>query len=280
LIVDEAHRLNEKSGLYSNLGENQVKEIINSSKFSVFFLDEDQRVALSDIGSRDEIIHWSTQLKANVTELNLSSQFRCNGSDGYLGWLDNFLQIKESANTDMQDFDYDFRVFDDAKKMHDEITKLDKSGKSARTVAGYCWDWISASDTSKYDIELGNLKMRWNLKSHGSSWIINPDSITETGCIHTCQGLEVDYIGVIIGPDLLVRNGKVVTDGLARPGRDKTIKGFRGMYKNDPENAKKQVDPIIKNTYKTLMTRGMKGCYIFCTDKETREYFKNVLGRK
>lgn len=279
LIVDEAHRLNEKSGLYSNLGENQVKEIINSSKFTVFFLDEDQRIALSDIGSRDEIIHWATRMKAEITEVELSSQFRCNGSDGYLGWLDNCLQIKETANVDMNDFDYDFRVFDDAKQMHDEITKLNGMGKSARTVAGYCWDWISAKDSSLFDIELGDLKMRWNLKSHGSTWIINPSSITEAGCIHTSQGLEVDYIGVIIGPDFVVRNGNVVTNALERPGRDKTIKGFRSMYKSDPEMAKKRVDPIIKNTYKTLMTRGMKGCYVFCTDEETRNYFKEILGR-
>lgn len=277
LIVDEAHRLNEKSGLYSNLGENQVKEIIHSSKFSIFFLDEDQRVALSDIGSRDEILHWAKKLNANVEELELSSQFRCNGSDGYLGWLDNYLQIKETANVDMSDFDYDFKVFDCAKEMHDEITKHDNDGRSARTVAGYCWDWVSAKDTSKFDIELGDLKMKWNLKSHGSKWIINPKSITEAGCIHTCQGLEVDYIGVIIGPDFVIRDGKVVTDAMKRPGRDKTIKGYRGMFKENAVEAQLKADPIIKNTYKTLMTRGMKGCYIYCTDDETREYFKEVL---
>lgn len=280
LVVDEAHRLNEKSGLYSNLGVNQVKEIIHSSKFSIFFLDEDQRIALSDIGSRDEIIHWSNIEKAKVTELNLSSQFRCNGSDGYLGWLDNHLQIKETANIDMSDFDYDFRVFDCPKKMHDEITKLDKSGKASRTVAGYCWDWQSEKDSSKYDIELGKLKMKWNLKSYGSKWIISPKSITEAGCIHTCQGLEVDYIGVIIGPDFVVRDGRVITDAMKRPGRDKTIKGYRTMFKEDPVDARKKADPIIKNTYKTLMTRGMKGCYIYCTDDETRKYFKEVLEAK
>jgi hypothetical protein len=278
LIVDEAHRLNEKSGLYSNLGENQVKEIINSSKFSIFFLDEDQRVALSDIGSRDEIMHWANKLNVNVTELKLLSQFRCNGSNGYLGWLDNYLQIKETANIDMNDFDYDFKVFDCPNEMHTEITKHNSNGYTARTVAGYCWDWVSAKDASKYDIDLGDLKMKWNLKAHGSKWIINPDSITEAGCIHTCQGLEVDYIGVIIGPDFVVRDGKVITDAMKRPGRDKTIKGYRGMFKKDPVDAQCKADPIIKNTYRTLMTRGMKGCYIYCTDDETRNYFKSIMG--
>jgi len=277
LIIDEAHRLNEKSGLYSNLGENQIKEIINSSKFSMFFLDEDQRVALSDIGSREEILHWAKKENASVTELELSSQFRCNGSDGYLGWLDNYLQIKETANTDISELDYEVKIFECAKEMHNSIVAHNKNGNISRTVAGYCWDWISANDINKYDIELGSLKMRWNLKSHGSKWIIHPDSISEAGCIHTCQGLEVDYIGVIIGPDLVVRDGRVVTNGHARPGRDKTIKGFRSLYKKNPLDASSKVDTIIKNTYKTLMTRGMKGCYIYCSDKETTEYFKRIL---
>ena len=170
------------------------------------------------------------------------------------------------------------KTFDCPKEMHDAIEAHNGSGNISRTVAGYCWDWISANDTKKYDIEIGKLKMRWNLKSHGSKWIIHPDSVSEAGCIHTCQGLEVDYIGVIIGPDLVVRNGKVITDGHARPGRDKTIKGFRGLYKQNPVDAAFKVDAIIKNTYKTLMTRGMKGCYIYCTDQETREYFKEILG--
>ena len=277
LIVDEAHRLNEKSGLYSNLGENQVKEIIHSSKCSIFFLDEDQRVALSDIGSRDEILHWAAKEKSQVTEMSLTSQFRCNGSDGYLGFLDNYLQIKETANYDLTDFEYEFKVFDNAKEMHDLITRYNKQGKLSRTVAGYCWDWVSDGDPSQYDIVIEDLKMRWNLKSHGSKWIIHPDSISEAGCIHTCQGLEVDYIGVIIGPDLIVRNGKVVTNGLARPGRDKTIKGFRGMLKNNETDAVSRVDRVIKNTYKTLMTRGTKGCFIHCIDKETNDYFKQVM---
>jgi uncharacterized protein len=280
LIVDEAHRLNEKSGLYSNLGENQIKEVINSSKCSFFFLDEDQRIAFSDIGSRDEIVRWATKAQANVTELELSSQFRCNGSNGYLGWLDNYLQIRETANTHLSDLDYDFRVFNSASEMHKEITVNNNKGFPSRTVAGYCWDWVSANDSSKFDIEVDDLKMKWNLKSHGSKWIIHPDSISEAGCIHTCQGLEVDYIGVLIGPDFVVRDGQVITNGHARPGRDKTIKGFRSLYQTNKKEAQEKVDIIIKNTYKTLMTRGMKGCYLFCTDKETNEYFKKIVVEK
>jgi uncharacterized protein len=99
LIVDEAHRLNEKSGMFGNLGDNQIKEIIAASKFSVFFIDEDQKVTLKDIFRKDEIIKWGRLASTEILELDLTSQFRCNGSDGYLAWLDKVLQIRETANT-------------------------------------------------------------------------------------------------------------------------------------------------------------------------------------
>lgn len=277
LIVDEAHRLNEKSGLFSNLGENQVYEVIKSATFTTFFIDESQRVTFKDIGTKQEIEKWAKKEKANVTYMRLKSQFRCNGSDGYIAWLDNILQVNETANTDSSDFDYEFKVFDDPKKLHDEIILKNKIGNKSRIVAGYCWEWPSKKSKSAYDIEIGDFKVRWNLTEHGSAWIIHPESVTEAGCIHTCQGLELDYVGVIIGPDFIVRDGKVVTNGLKRAKSDQSIKGFKSLLKANREKALRDVDLIIKNTYRTLMTRGMKGCYIYCTDQETREYFKKCL---
>lgn len=277
LIVDEAHRLNEKSGLFSNLGENQVYEVIKSATFTTFFIDESQRVTFKDIGTKQEIEKWAKKEKANVIHMNLKSQFRCNGSDGYMAWLDDVLQVKETANTDFGDFDYEFKVFDDPKKMHDEIIAKNKISNKSRIVAGYCWEWPSKKSRTAYDIEIGDLKVKWNLSEHGSAWIIHPESVSEAGCIHTCQGLELDYVGVIIGPDLIVRDGKIVTDGLKRAKSDQSIKGFKGLLKSNKEKALRDVDLIIKNTYRTLMTRGMKGCYIYCTDKETRDYFRAQL---
>jgi len=276
LIADESHRLMKRLQ-YSKNGENQIKEIINSSKFSIFFLDEDQKVSLSDIGTKDEIELWANKLKANVTVMELASQFRCNGSDGYLAWLDNVLEIRETANINLKDIDYDIKVFDDAYTMHQEIVKHHKNGLAARTVGGYCWEWKSQNNPTLDDVVIGKLKMKWNMKKHGGQWIIKPDSIFELGSIHRCQGLELDYVGVIIGPDLVVRDGKVVTDAFKRHHADRTIFGFKKMFSENAEAAKKRVDPLIKNTYRTLMTRGMKGCYIYCTDEETREYFKQVI---
>ena len=279
LIVDEAHRLNKFSGLFGNLGENQIKEIINAAKFSIFFLDEDQRVTLKDIGQKEEIIKWAHLSNANITELELNSQFRCNGSDGYLAWLDNTLQIRETVNQDLMDVDYDFKVLDNPTELREMIVEKNNINNRARLVAGYCWKWPSKKDFNAYDIEFPeyDFKMKWNLTEDGSTWIISPKSVNEVGCIHTCQGLEVDYIGVIIGDDLIVRNGVVITDASNRASSDNSVKGYKKLMKENLEEAKEQLDLIIKNTYRTLMTRGMKGCYVYCVDEETREWFKNGI---
>ncbi len=282
LIVDEAHRLNEKSGMFQNLGENQIKEIIEASKFSVFFLDEDQRVTMKDIGESGEIKRWATKQGAHVHELELQSQFRCNGSDGYLAWVDNALQIRDTANETLNGIAYDFKVFDSPNELRDAIYKKNSINNKARIVAGYCWDWISKSDNdaSLKDITIKEHKfeMTWNLASDGNLWILKPESVSEVGCIHTCQGLEVDYVGVIIGPDFVVRDGRVVTKAEMRAKTDSSIKGYKKLLKANPEEARAKAEVIIKNTYRTLMTRGGKGCYIFCTDSETNTYFKAMLG--
>lgn len=280
LIVDEAHRLNKKSGMLQNLGEHQVKEIISASKLSIFFIDEDQRVTLKDVGSLQEIEKWASLLGAEIHRMELKSQFRCNGSDAYLAWLDSILQIRETANTTLENIDYDFRVFDSPVEMRQEILKRNSENK-ARLVAGYCWKWQSKKNKNNMDIIIPEFQFeaQWNLATDGSLWIISPESVREIGCIHTCQGLEVDYIGVIIGPDLIVRDGVVITDPSQRDSGDNTIKGYKKLLKDNPDQAKETIGRIIKNTYRTLMTRGQKGCYLFCTDKETREYFANMIAQ-
>ncbi len=273
LVVDEAHRLNERSGLYGNLGENQIKELINATCCAVFFIDEDQRVTLGDIGSKERIRAFAKEKGATVEEHALESQFRCNGSDGYLAWLDNTLGIRETANKSLDPAEFDFRVFADPTEMHNAIGALNGDNK-ARVVAGYCWPWRSKKNSDAFDIEIGtDYRRRWNLDQDGSLWIISPTSINEVGCIHTCQGLELDYIGVIVGPDLIVRDGRVMTVPSARDRHDKSIKGFKKWQQTDAKSANAAADRIIKNTYRTLMTRGMKGCFVYCEDAETRQYF-------
>ncbi len=278
LLADEAHRLNLKSGMMHNYGENQIKEIIAAAKLSVFFIDEEQRVTLQDIGSIDEIEKQAKAQNAEICTMQLSSQFRCNGSDGYLAWLDNLLEIKETANYEL-DMDFDFRVYDDPNDMRKEIIRKNTKNKS-RIVAGYCWNWPKEGQNNKdfcdIDIPAHNFRISWNLKNT-DTWAIDRDSINEAGCIHTCQGLEFDYVGVIVGDDLRYENGHVITDYTKRAKTDKSLFGIKKMMAENPEEAEKTADEIIRNTYRTLMTRGMKGCYIFCTVAALNKYIKSRI---
>lgn len=278
ILADEAHRLNEKSGLFHNLGENQIKEIIAAAKCSVFFIDEEQRVTLQDIGSITEIRRWAFEQKAEVIEEELVSQFRCNGSDGYLAWLDQVLEIRETANYDLEGIDYDIRILDTPEEVRDLIFARNKGRNKSRLLAGYCWNWISEGKNKSdvYDIQIGDFRMSWNL-GNTDTWAIDEESVNEIGCIHTAQGLEFEYVGVIIGDDMIYRDGHIVTDYTKRAKTDQSIKGIKKMAKNDPAEAAETADMIIKNTYRTLMTRGMKGCYVYCTDRELSEYLKSLL---
>lgn len=274
LIVDEAHRLNEKSGMFNHLGDNQMKEIINASKFAIFFIDERQRVTLKDAGSIAAIQQFAEQFNASISTALLNSQFRCNGSDGYLAWIDDVLQIRKTANESYIGSNYDFRVYSDPVEMRDEIFRLNQVNNKARLLAGYCWDWKKEGKNISqiHDIELsGQFGMSWNL-GNSDSWAIDENSVHEVGCIHTSQGLEFDYVGVIIGDDMYFSEDEVKTDFKKRAKTDSSLKGIKKLSKEEPEKAKQLADEIIRNTYRTLLTRGQKGCFVYCTDKELEDY--------
>jgi DUF2075 family protein len=272
ILADEAHRLNEKSGFYGNEGINQIHEIIRAARFSVFFIDESQRVTVKDIGSVSEIRRWAAVSGAEVYEEELSSQFRCNGSDGYLAWLDDVLGVRPTANTMLTGFD--FRVVDSPEELRKMI--LERNGNNrARIVAGYCWNWISSgkNNSDVHDIQIGDFGMSWNL-GNTSTWAVDSESVDQAGCIHTCQGLEFDYVGVIVGPDLRFEDGRVVTDASKRARTDQSLRGIKKLSKGNPKKAQKIADEIIRNTYRTLMTRGMKGCFVWCMDADLNRYLR------
>ena len=281
ILADEAHRLNEKSGMFQNLGENQIKEIIHASRCSVFFIDESQRVTTSDIGSVEEIEKWAKMEHSEVFRMELVSQFRCNGSDGYLAWIDDVLQIRDTANYDLEGIDYDIRICDSPMEMEHIILEKNSIRNRARILAGYCWNWPkeTRNDVNYHDIKIGDYGISWNLDG-GDAFAINPDSVHEAGCIHTSQGLEFDYVGVIIGDDMRYENGEIITDYSKRAKTDQSMKGIKGIAKNNPQEANRLADEIIKNTYRTLMTRGMKGCYVYCTDSKLSEYLKERLNKE
>ena len=274
LIVDEAHRLVKQ--MYGDFqGQNQVMECINASLLTIFFIDENQRITTKDIGSVEEIKKWAKELNSRVImneETVLTSQFRCNGSDSYIQLLNNILQIGESVDVDINDLNFDIQVFDNPNLLRDELRKKNAINNKARMVAGYCYDWDVKNKRGEYDIYLEDgFKAKWNLEND-KIWAINPTSFEEIGCIHTAQGLEFDYVGVLIGKDLRFdeMTNTIIIDKTQISKDDKT-----SGIKSCGEALGRQ---LIKNTYKTLLTRGQKGCYIYCEDKALSRYIKRVLG--
>ena len=267
LLVDESHRL------CKHYGHNQIEDIIRASQINVFFIDEDQRVTVKDLGTVDAIKEFAKKYNSKIIDdssLTLKSQFRCNGSDGYMQFLDNLLDIRETPNTSLDGLDYDVRVFDSPTKMREELEKINKINNKARMVAGYCYEWVSENMPSLYDIHLEDgFRAQWNLRG-GKPFAISETSFNEVGCIHTCQGLEFDYVGVIIGKDLRFENGKVITDQTKIAETDKSS-GIRTC------KDKALADRLIRNTYKTLMSRGQKGCFIYCENKQLATYIKSII---
>ena len=274
LIVDEAHRLVSK--MYGDWnGENQIKECIGASRFTVFLIDEDQRITTKDIGSVREIEKWAAELNSEVTmneDTVLHSQFRCNGSDQYIQFLDKMLQIGEPVDIDLSELNFDLRVYDDPNKLRRDLRAINAASNKARMVAGYCYDWNVKHKRGDFDIYLErDFRAQWNLEKD-KIWAINPKSFEQVGCIHTAQGLEFDYVGVFIGKDLRYDpdTGKIVTDRL-RISKDDKSSGIRSA-------SDKVAEILIKNTYKTLLTRGQKGCFIYCEDKALAEYIRGIAG--
>ena len=272
LVVDEAHRL-KGAGAYQYQGENQVEDIIRASRVNVFFIDDSQRVRPEDIGSVNEIKRVAESLHSEIYEIALNAQFRCVGAEGYVNWLDSVLQIRETGNFngwDKQSFE--FRVVDNPNKLKQLIIEKNQSGLNARLLAGFAWDWTDEKRGNRHggidDVVIPEygFSMPWNSRANRELWAIRSEGLKQIGCIHTSQGLEFDYVGVIIGSDLTFdpdRKSLIASydDYKDRPGK----KGLR--YKN------RELTELICNIYKTLMSRGMKGCYIFCVDKNLQEHF-------
>ena len=271
ILADEAHRLMQNSGRYKPGSKPQAYDIINAAKVSVFFIDEEQKVTTADACTIDTIRQYAKMLGSEVIEdedYNLTSQFRCNGSDAYLALINSILGMHSSPNT-LLDLDYDIQVFDSPTKMREALRTKNLINNKSRMLAGYCYEWKSQNDASAMDIRLEDgFEAQWNF-GDTKTWAIDADSFDQVGCIHTSQGLEFDYVGVIIGRDLIYRNHQVQTDVRQRAHTDHSLSGSKGNIQ--------LADTIIRNTYKTLLTRGQKGCYIYCEDKPLADYIRQQI---
>ena len=163
--------------------------------------------------------------------------------------MDSTLGIRETANENLDPSEFDFQLFKSPEELRRVIVEKNSERNSARMVAGYCWDWKSKRDPKVLDVVIPKYSfgMRWNLTKDGGLWIVAPESVNEIGCIHTCQGLEVDYIGVIVGPDLIFKDAAVRTAPEKRSKHDKSLSGYKKLLETDTEAANSKADRIIRN---------------------------------
>lgn len=274
LIVDESHRLQRRKGImgygaFDNVSKllglnnegNQLDWVMKSSKHQIFFYDENQSIKPADVRPEDF-------KKLNAKKYELNTQMRVEAGEEYVKFIEDIFALRVPQKTVFQD--YDFKVYENLEEMVNEIKIKDKKHKLARVVAGYAWPWHTkpgSRSTQKYDIEIDGLKLIWN--STARDWVNSPNAINEVGCIHTVQGYDLNYVGVIIGPEFSydIKNKKFQVD------KEKyfDINGRNGV--NDP----KELEGYLINIYKTLLTRGIKGTYIYIVDENLRGYFKNVI---
>lgn len=287
-LIDEAHRVFDfKGGVGIKKGTHVLDDIIRASRVAVFFIDDDQAVTTTDFATIERIRDAARRMHSKVIEgaaLELKTQFRVTGGEQYISFIKSFLGYNDDL-TSYQPVKYDFKVFDSAQEMHRTIVEKDNiyncdhtvSGK-CRVVAGYAYEWESKGQNRNGDafdiiLDSGNYKAKWNLRCNEVgpkySWLNDPDSINEVGCIHTCQGLDMNYCGVIIGKDLQYRDGKILYCQSQIAKSDKNS----GIRKADPETASR----LIRNTYYVLLTRGMLGTYVYCEDEGLREHLKEML---
>jgi len=274
LIVDEAHRLTERTKRsFMYYGENQIKEIINAAQVSIFFIDSKQSIDLKDFGSITEIKKWANYYNADIhhdEKLKLKAQFRCNGSDEYIAWVESILYNEEYEKSD-QKIDYDIKIFDNIMDMKDAIITKNTNNKT-RMISGDVFPWASKKDKNLIDIDVDDFHAQWNKTV---AFATDEKSIDEVGCIHTTQGMEFEYVGLIIGDDLLYKNNKIVTDYTKHPDKANEFKRPHQRFVK-PED-KDLIDTLIRNTYRVLLTRGQKGCYIYCLDKDLSLHLKKRI---
>ncbi|MBN2042619.1 MAG: DUF2075 domain-containing protein [Candidatus Aenigmarchaeota archaeon] len=284
LICDEAHRIRRNSNLrytpsHLRTDTPQVEELINSSKVSVFFLDEYQIVRPTEIGGVELIRKTAEKFGADIYGFELKTQFRCNGSDGYLNWVDNLLGVRETKNTFLtQKEKMEIKIFDSPHKLYEAIKKKnEKKPNSARMVAGFCWPWSNPrpDGTLENDVVIGDFRMPWEGKTGyklapnippAPLWAYEINGVNQIGCIYTIQGFEFDYVGVIFAEDLSYDPGK--KEWVCHPENS-----------SDPAlriNKENFMD-YVRNVYRVLLTRGMKGCYIYFMNKDTENFFRSRI---
>ncbi len=284
LIADEAHRIRSTSNSrftprVRRTDLPQIEELLRASKVAVFFIDDNQVVRPNEIGSTEYIRETALKNNCKIFEYELEAQFRCNGSDAFVNWINNTLGIKRTANVIWdQHEEFDFKIFSSPLELENAIRKKVSEGFTGRVTAGFCWDWSMPNEdgTLKDDVVIGDYKRPWDAKPEArilapgipsaSLWAYDPNGINQVGCIYTAQGFEFDYAGVIFGEDLVYDFDKQEWVGDSSNSSDSVVKRSKDRF----------VD-LVKNTYRVLLSRGMKGCYVYFINKDTERFFKSRI---
>jgi hypothetical protein len=293
LVADEAHRIREtsndrftKAAIQSDIS--QARELVRAGKVSVFFLDERQNVRPGEIGTIDAIAEAAEEEGAKVSQIRLTGQFRCSGCSGYLEWVDALVSNQPTTPGNwLTAGEYDSRVMDSPAAMESELISLAQTGTTARIVAGFCWPWSDPlPDRSLVpDVRIGSWKRPWNEKPPEQRkpagpppradrhpyylWANDPARIREIGCIYSAQGFEFDYCGVIIGPDFVWREERGWVSE-----KEATADPALLRRKLSPE----QRVELIAQSYRVLLTRGIKGTFVYSTDEETQRLLRRLIG--
>lgn len=283
VVLDEAHRIriNSKDRFMKQdswSGLPQIEELIQIARVSAFFIDDRQIVRPGEVGSATLIRETAAKLGANLIEYELDAQFRCNGSDGFVNWIDNTLGIRRTANVLWGKQDpYDFRIIDTVEEL-EHLIRAKSADSSARLVAGFCWPWSEpqTDGTLFKDVCIGDWAMPWNAKPDAGKlaagipkshfWASHPGGVNQVGCVYTAQGFEFDYVGIIVGKDLRYDWGSNDWTGHPHESYDIVVKRGKDAFLN-----------LVKNTYRVLFTRGIKGCYVHFMDDDTRRFFQSRM---
>lgn len=279
LLADESHRIRSTSNnrftpAIQRSDRSQIDELIEASKVTVFFIDDHQAVRPGEVGSTSLIHEAAIRHDARLHEIDLRTQFRCAGSDEYIDWIDQLLEIRKTGVQRLEEIGFEFRLFDTPETLDEHVRGKLAEGYSARLMAGFCWPWSDPDENGDLieDVQVGSFRRPWNAKHDAwklrkdipkaSFWASETGGVEQVGCVYTAQGFEFDYAGVIWGEDLVIRNGQWV--GQPSASRDHVVKTRAGARFAD----------CVKNTYRVLLTRGIRGCYVHIIDDETREYVR------
>lgn len=285
VILDEAHRIREVSTsrftpLKDRSGKPQIEEILDAGRISVFFIDDRQVVRPGEVGSTELIRRAVGQRGIPLREYPLEAQFRANGSDAFIQWVDNTLGVARTPQVLWQaDDPFDFRVLDTVEELDRLIRKRDAVGATARLVAGFCWPWSDPEPSGSLvpDVVVGDWRRPWNARAEAGRlaagipksdyWATDPGGVEQVGCVYTAQGFEFDFVGVIVGRDLVYRPGRGWV-GQPEESKDRIV--------SSGKVAREDFTSYVKNTYRVLLTRGLRGCYVHFLDGQTRDF---VLSR-